>query len=72
MKTEFKSSIRRFSFLCRLPDIKIAWINPCFYINNYVLGERITKQAMRLKLLVTKQKEITKLLPYMCLASVRI
>ena len=31
MKIEFqnKVSIKRLSFLCRLPDIKIAWINPC-------------------------------------------
>ena len=28
MKIEFQNSIRRLSFLCRLPDIKIAWINP--------------------------------------------
>ena len=29
MKIEFQNSIRRSSFLCRLPDIKIARINPC-------------------------------------------
>ena len=29
MTTEFKNSIRRLSFLYCLPDIKIAWINPC-------------------------------------------
>ena len=28
MKIEFESSIRRLSFLCHLPDIKIAWIYP--------------------------------------------
>ena len=28
MKIEFEDSIRRLSILCRLPDIKIAWINP--------------------------------------------
>ena len=28
MKTEFENSIRRLSFLCHLPEIKIAWINP--------------------------------------------
>ena len=28
MKIEFENSIWRFSFLHRLPDIKIAWINP--------------------------------------------
>ena len=27
-KIEFQNSIRRLSFLCRLPDIKIAWVNP--------------------------------------------
>ena len=32
MKIDFKNSIRRLSFLCRLPDIKIAWINPCWGI----------------------------------------
>ena len=25
---KIENSIRRLSFLCRLPDIKIAWINP--------------------------------------------
>ena len=29
MKIKFENSIRRLSFLCHLPDIKIAWINPC-------------------------------------------
>ena len=33
MKIEFKNWIKRLSFLCRLPDIKIAWINPCLVIN---------------------------------------
>ena len=28
LKIEFENSIRRLSFLCCLPDIKIAWINP--------------------------------------------
>ena len=28
MKIEFENSIRRLSFLCRLTDIKTAWINP--------------------------------------------
>ena len=28
MKIEFQNSIRRLSFLCRLTDIKIAWLNP--------------------------------------------
>ena len=32
MKIDFKNSIRRLSFLCCLPDIKIAWINPCWGI----------------------------------------
>ena len=30
MKIEFFNSIKSFFFL-RLPDIKIAWINPCDY-----------------------------------------
>ena len=29
MNIEFQNSIRRLNFLCCLPDIKIAWINPC-------------------------------------------
>ena len=33
MKIEFENSIRRLSFLCHLPDIKIALINP-WYIEN--------------------------------------
>ena len=28
-KIEFEISLRRLSLLCRLTDIKIAWINPC-------------------------------------------
>ena len=28
MKTEIENSIRRLSFLCHLPVIKTAWINP--------------------------------------------
>ena len=28
MKIEFENSIRRLIFLCCLPDIKNAWINP--------------------------------------------
>ena len=28
LKIEFENSIRRLSFLCCLPDIKIAWVNP--------------------------------------------
>ena len=30
MKSEFENSIRRLSILCRIPDIRIAWINPFF------------------------------------------
>ena len=29
MKIEFESLIRRLSFLCHIPDIKNACINPC-------------------------------------------
>ena len=32
MKIEFENSIKRLSFLCRLKDIKIAWLNPCVSI----------------------------------------
>ena len=28
MKIEFQNSVKRLSCLCRLTDIKIAWINP--------------------------------------------
>ena len=31
---KIENSIRRLSFLCRLPDIKIAWINPCTWSLN--------------------------------------
>ena len=37
MKIEFENSIRRLSILCRLPDIKITWINPCMYIYIYLM-----------------------------------
>ena len=30
MKTEFQNSVVRSSFLCRIKDIKIAWINLCY------------------------------------------
>ena len=29
MTIEFQNPIARLSFLCRVKDIKIAWINPC-------------------------------------------
>ena len=32
MKIEFENVITRLSFLCRLPDIKIAWINHCIWV----------------------------------------
>ena len=32
MKIEFENSIRKLNFLCRLPGIKIAWINPWEFI----------------------------------------
>ena len=31
-KIEFQNSAVRLSFLCRITDIKIAWINPSVYI----------------------------------------
>ena len=34
MKVEFENSVRRLSFLCHLPDIKIAWINPWTLISH--------------------------------------
>ena len=34
MKIEFQNSIIRLSFLCRVTDIKIAWINTWFLILN--------------------------------------
>ena len=33
MKIEFQNSIRRLSFLCRLTYIKIAWLNPCYEVD---------------------------------------
>ena len=29
MKIEYQNSVVRLSFLCRITDIKIAWIYPC-------------------------------------------
>ena len=37
MKTEFENKIRRLSFLCRLMDIKIAWINPWYEMLTVIL-----------------------------------
>ena len=34
MKIEFENSVRRLNFMCRLPDIKIAWINPWLYLTD--------------------------------------
>ena len=36
MKIEFENSIKRLSFLCCVPDIKIAWMNPCILDGNVV------------------------------------
>ena len=54
MKIEFKNSIRTLSFLCRLPDIKISWINPGYLsdrawgvdVRNEDLGEVIIKWSI--------------------------
>ena len=35
MKIEFQNSIRRMSFLCRLADIKIGWINPGIFFRSF-------------------------------------
>ena len=43
MKVELENSITRLSFLCRLPDIKIAWINPCKYIHLFPAGNSMFK-----------------------------
>ena len=45
MKIEFENSIRRLSFLCRLTDIKITWINSW-------TGELLIKQMKNWKFLV--------------------
>ena len=37
MKNEIENSIRGFSFLCRLTDIKNAWINPWKYNGAFLL-----------------------------------
>ena len=58
MKIEVQKSIRRLSFLCCLPDIKIAWINP--FLNFTILKLKTfqtfgkfqqTKQDLLLKIL---------------------
>ena len=35
MKIEFENSIRRLSFLCHLPDLKIAWISKTAYSSSF-------------------------------------
>ena len=35
MYIEFQNSIERLSFLCRLTDIKITWINPSWFLRGY-------------------------------------
>ena len=44
MKIEFENSIRRLSILCHIPDIKSAWINPCYYIivTMIIVSKRVT------------------------------
>ena len=42
MKTEFENSIKRFSFWNCLPDIKIAWINPCISNSIHTFTELLT------------------------------
>ena len=44
MKIDFENSIRRLSFLCCLPDIKIAWINP--FIGNLTYLELIFRRKL--------------------------
>ena len=43
MKMDFENSIRKLSFLCRLLDIKIAWINPR-YIHTYICIESMLEK----------------------------
>ena len=44
MKIEFENSIRRLSYLSHLPDIKIAWMNPCHL--NFVNVQGILAQGI--------------------------
>ena len=45
-KIEFENSITRLSFLCRLPDIKITWINPCYLVSRKT-SEKIDESILR-------------------------
>ena len=54
MRIEFQNSIRRLGSLCRLPDIKIVWINPWLVI----VGKGFLKlpYANKTKESITSQK----------------
>ena len=47
MRIEFENSIRRLSILSLVPDIKIAWINPCS--NNHASNLRLPNEVLVVK-----------------------
>ena len=46
MKIEFQNSIRRLTFLCSLPDIKIAWINSCNHNKTFCKSASFSNQIL--------------------------
>ena len=52
MKIPFENSIKRLSFLCRPPDIKIAWINPFLHTQAVNANNRNIKRASDFSYLV--------------------
>ena len=62
MKLSFKTQLEDWVFLCRLPDIKITWINPCSIIETsplicranqktgfYMIGTSVMKELKAIK-----------------------
>ena len=58
MKVEFENSIKRLSFLCRLPDIKIAWIYPWIWISQWSESHCTTNTNVSRKKEIRKRKTV--------------
>ena len=58
MKVEFENSITRLSFLCGLPDIKIAWIYPWIWISQWSKSHCTTNTNVRRKKEIRQRKTV--------------
>ena len=58
MKVEFENSVKRLSFLCRLLDIKIAWIYPWIWISQWSESHCTTNTNVSRKKEIRKRKTV--------------